>query len=248
MDVAIASAIIGAIATLLAAILGAWLAKKLQGKRSRKGSQSGIVIETFTINSKKCNYKEYSYDPKKTFWPPEDKGAVVWQNGKLVERFGKPFRSWKQSEAYRKALRKSHNHRSFSNISIHKKYFERLNGQERSPNYPNFYFTISNNTEQYILMRVIEAVVLSTSPLMSSGASHALTPLATYSMRIAPRPGNTRASMVPNLKVEAGDSVAFDVFLIPETSRVGGHWWLMKLKVYYSEQDFVETDYFEVVM
>ena len=210
--------------------------------------ENRVTLETFCINPAKCNYKEHIFDPNKPFWPDEDTGGVTYHGGDGgISVYGKYFPSWNEANEYKASLETTRNHRSFSNESIHKIYFERLS-DGKGPNYPDFYFSVSNNMTGHIVLKAIETEVLGVHPLVSMGESHILPSVATYEMRIAPHKGTSRISLIPSLKIEAGDAIAFDVFLIPETSRVGGYSWLMKFKVYYSGEGLIETDYFALIM
>jgi CHAT domain len=208
-----------------------------------------VLLTSFSINSQKCDYKEYVFDPSKLFWPEEDGGAVRYQGGKLVEIYGKTFSEEKEAREYGQLLRRTRNHRSFSKDSVHQIYFERLdNSNQEGPNYPDFYISVSNKTKSHIVLNAIEAIVVGVSPLAAIGKSHTLKPLASYKIRVPPYAGNTRTPMIPNLKIEAGDAAAFELLVIPEVSRVGSCSWLMKLRFYYAGGDCIETPYFIIIM
>jgi hypothetical protein len=206
---------------------------------------NSVTLETFCINPAKCNYREHIFDPNNPFWP--DEGGVTYHRDGGITVYGKHFPSWNEANEYKASLERSRNHPSFSNESIHKIYFERLD-DDKGPNYPNFYFSVSNNTTGHMVLKAIETEVLGVKPLVSIGESHILPSVATYEMRIPPHKGTSRISLVPSLKIEAGDAIAFDVFLIPEASRVGSYSWLMKFKIYYSGDGLIETNCFVLIM
>ncbi len=245
MDPILIAAIIGAVGAVAAAIAGAWLTKV-----HRKSGK--VMLESFSINHEKCRYEEYTFDPNKPFWPKEDKGAVTLcgaESAYEIGLHGKFFKSYAEAYAYSDMLKRTRNHRSFSKYSTHTKYFERLHTDDQNdPNYPNFYLSISNNTASPVILKYMKAVLENVQGLLGSGASQALESIKTYWIKVSPRGGAERVSMIPNLRIEAGDAVAFDVFLIPETERMGGYAWTMRLRIYYSENDFVETDSFIVIM
>jgi hypothetical protein len=255
MDVAVIAAVIGAIATVIAAMLGAWFTKRLPEKRAEDKENTHtngtgeVRLQSFSINTAKCNYKEHVFDPSKPFWPEEDSGAVVFSKGEIVEKHGRQFSSNEELRDYEVMLEGTRNHRSFSRDSVHKILFERISvGDDEESNYPNFYLSVSNSTGEHVILNAVEAVVRDVKPLMSAGQSHSLPSLTTYQLRVPPHSGNTRTPLIPNLRIVANDAAAFDFFLIPETSRIGGHLWLIKLKFYYSENGSIETDYFNIIM
>jgi len=223
--------------------------QNLKVSNPRRKHSTSVTLESFIINFSECDYKEYLFDPSKPFWPEEDTGAVVYQGGNLVKKYGKSFSSHEEAEEYCSLLERTRNHRSFSKRSSHKMFFERLRSPNPStPNYPDFYVSISNNTANHIVLRSLEAVVLNVMPLASIGESHSLVSLGRYRMELKPQVGSTTISMIPNIKIESGDAAAFDLVLVPTSSQIGGYSWLMKLRIYYSSRDFVETDNFAIIM
>lgn len=215
-----------------------------KGFLENQPSVKGVVLETFCINPSKCDYKEYVFDSSKPFWIEEDTGFVTYHKGGITV-YGKNFPSWEEAKEYKAFLDQNHNHSSFSNKSIHKIYFERLRN-EKCPNYPNFYFSVSNHTSNHIVLKAIETEVVEVVPLASIGESHSLPSAVTYKIEIEPHRGKSYLSLIPNLKIEAGDAIGFDLFLIPKFM-VGSHSWLMKFKIFHSDGE-IETDYFSLIM
>lgn len=190
----------------------------------KKFDQS-VVLETFSIDSKKCNYKQHNFDPQKPLWPEdEDAITVVYHPDGKIGMYGKTFSSRKEAEEYGDRMKKIRNHYSFSEQSIHKIYLERLEGSAagNDANYPVFYISISNHKNKHIVLSALEADVLNVTPLVSIGDSHSLLAIQTYELELPPSVGSYRKPMIPNIKIESGDAAAFEVVLKPQVQRMGG--------------------------
>ena len=217
---------------------------------ANKSFDESVVIETFTIDIKNCKYKQYNYDPSKPLWPEDANQGVVYSGGKIKRIYGKDVSSDKEADEYVKWMEKTYNHYSYSKRTIHKIYFERLYEtlKKNKANYPVFYISISNNKSKHIVLSRMEAIVMSVSPLVSIGESQALVPLQSYELGVSPSKGNYEEPMIPNLKIESGDAAAFEIILKPHAERVGGYSWLMHLRFYYTDSEYIQTDIFEIIM
>jgi hypothetical protein len=105
---------------------------------SGKDFGNSVVLEFFSIDDKKCDYKQYNFDPSKPLWPEdEDAIGVVYHPDGKVDMYGKVFSSYKEAEEYGNRIKQNRNHYSFSKNSIHKIYFERLHERSVSNNKAN---------------------------------------------------------------------------------------------------------------
>ena len=82
-------------------------------------------------------------------------------------------------------------------------------------------------------------IVHEVTPLAAVGYSHTLAPEHTYEVGVGSAPGSYHASMIPSLKIEAGDAAAFRIAVRPETERVGGYAWLFGVSIERSSGDSI---------
>lgn len=201
---------------------------------------AALTLSSFAVDTSTCAYAEHRWDPAKPLWPKDvDAIGVVYERGRL-KRYGRTFESHEEANRYRAELEARYNHYSFSSSSRHRIYCEPLHSAgANGANYPIFYAGVSNHGSAHVVLVRLTIIVHEVTPLAAVGYSHTLAPEYTYEVGVGSAPGSYHASMIPSLKIEAGDAAAFRIAVRPETERVGGYAWLFGVSIESSSGDSI---------
>lgn len=160
-----------------------------------------------------------------------DAVSVVYERGRL-KRYGRTFESHEEANRYRAELEAHYNHYSFSSSSRHRIYCEPLrDAGANGANHPIFYAGVSNHGSAHVVLVRLTVIVHEVLPLTAVGYSHKLASEHTYEVGVGSAPGSYHASMIPGLKIEAGDAAAFRIAVRPKGERVGEYAWLFGVSI-----------------
>jgi len=208
-----------------------------------------LTLSSFAVDTSTCAYAEHRWDPAKPLWPKGvDAVGVVYERGRL-KRYGRTFESHEEANQYGAELEARYNHYSFSSSSRHRLYCEPLRGPAATGvNHPIFYAGVSNHGPAHVVLVRLTVIVHEVTPLTAVGYSHTLASEHTYEVGVGPAPGSYHVSMIPGLKIEAGDAAAFRIAVRPKAERVGGYAWLFSMSIESSSGDSLPSPLVAITM
>lgn len=198
----------------------------LQLKDGVSTRPSGLRVVQFAIDPS-CRYKMYQFDPKKEIYPGTNRFPAVLStpSDREIHYLGHVFGSMDELESFVAELKSRTNHHYFAWLNREglaptdvpfvcglREKNEPIVGQEL---HPVFTITVSNDNPLQIVLTRLELVIDRVISIRSAGETKALTSLASYDVNVQSREGKYVSEMIPPLKIAGGDSVRFNVRVLP---------------------------------
>lgn len=203
------------------------LARVLEKSDGVSGRLLGFRVTQFAIDPS-CRYKMYRFDPKKEIFPGTDRrypAVLSTPSDREIHYLGHVFGSRDELEAFVAELKSRTNHHYFAWLNREgftpydvpfvcglEEKNEPVVGQEL---HPVFTITVSNDNLPQTVLTKLELVVDRVISIRSAGETKALTSLASYDINVQSREGTYVCEMIPPLKIAGGDSVRFNVRVLP---------------------------------
>lgn len=175
-----------------------------------------------------CRYKMYRFDPEKEIFPGTDRrhpAVLSTSSDREIHYLGNVFGSLDELEAFVAELKSRTNHHYFTWLKREgftpydvpfvcgiKGKNAPIVGQEL---HPVFTITVSNDNLLQTVLTRLELVIDRVVSIRSAGETKALTSLASYDVNVQSREGTYVSEMIPPLKIAGGDSVRFNVRVLP---------------------------------